>query len=342
MNRRTAKRVVVLLLISASMFLRAEEPDISHAAEETLTLNQISLQTPCVCKASNGTYYLTGMSNINTNNPKYQDFRNNDGVRFWKSRDLKNWEEVGLVWDFAEDGASNPSSMVEDWASYMRPDADDPDSNWHHGATDVRLQRVKGKYYIVLSANHYGVLVLESAKDDPVSTYALEKKSRHSQSSRLSVPESYCPAKGSLFEDDDGSVYLLWAGGWIVKLTADLSDFAETPCNLRQRVEGFPDRVGGPDTVDPEHFLVLKNGGLYHLFHTAWILDGDRSRQAVLASSARDIRGPYSTPEVLVKVPAPATIAGDGLDAALLTFSQDDHPVLRKVAFEKNQPVIKD
>jgi hypothetical protein len=339
-NLRGGFGLADLNALTLFLVLMAFTPALSAA--EPLKLGEISLRTPCVCKSPDGTYYLTGTSNINSNNPKHQDFKNNDGVRLWKSKDLDNWEEVGLVWNFATDGASNPHSMLEDWVSYLRPDADNPDNNWHHGATDVRLQRVKGKYYIVLSANHYGVVVLESAKDDPVSSYTPERKSRRSPRSRLTVPESYCPAKGSLFEDDDGSVYLLWDGGLIVKLTPDLSDFAETPWNVRQRVEGFPDRIRGPDTVDPEHFFLLKRGDFYHLFCTAWILDGDQGCQAVLASSARDIRGPYSNPRILVKVPAPATIAMDGPDAAIIAFSKDDHPVLSKVTFKNGQPVIED
>ena len=53
---------------------------------------------PAIVRAADDAYFLTGTHGINSLNLQHADFQNNDGVRLWKSKDLKNWENVGLVW----------------------------------------------------------------------------------------------------------------------------------------------------------------------------------------------------------------------------------------------------
>ncbi len=67
------------------------------------------------CDAAGNAYYMTGTTKVNTLEPACADFQNNDGVRLWKSKDLKVWEEVGLVWNLATaslDLKSDPPTLT--------------------------------------------------------------------------------------------------------------------------------------------------------------------------------------------------------------------------------------
>lgn len=56
------------------------------------------LRDTCICVADDGWYYLTGT----TGYPTW--WQTNEGIRVWKSPDLKSWEPLGLVWTFERDG----------------------------------------------------------------------------------------------------------------------------------------------------------------------------------------------------------------------------------------------
>jgi len=58
------------------------------------------LRDPSICTGPDGTYYLTGTT---ANNPAGNTdttgwWYKNEGIRIWKSKDLKKWEPMGLVW----------------------------------------------------------------------------------------------------------------------------------------------------------------------------------------------------------------------------------------------------
>ena len=65
----------------------AELPDIKP-------LFDYPVRDTCICLAPDKTYYLTGT----TGHPTW--WETNEGIRVWKSRDLKTWEPLGLVWSF--------------------------------------------------------------------------------------------------------------------------------------------------------------------------------------------------------------------------------------------------
>jgi hypothetical protein len=80
--------LAIMTLVSATGTLRAAEMP--------------ALRDPSICRGPDGVFYLTGTTKINTLEPGHADFQNNDGIRLWKSPDLKTWTPVGLVWSFAK------------------------------------------------------------------------------------------------------------------------------------------------------------------------------------------------------------------------------------------------
>jgi hypothetical protein len=50
------------------------------------------LRDPSICIGGDGMYYLTGTTGFPT------WWQTNEGIRVWKSPDLKKWEPLGLVW----------------------------------------------------------------------------------------------------------------------------------------------------------------------------------------------------------------------------------------------------
>ena len=71
------------------------------------------LRHPAVCRVPDGSWVLTGTTNVNTLEPRHADFQNNDGVRLWRSKDLRGWEPVGLVWNLATDACSGFLTRIE-------------------------------------------------------------------------------------------------------------------------------------------------------------------------------------------------------------------------------------
>lgn len=69
------------------------------------------LRDPSICRAKDGTYYLTGTS------AAAGDFLNNDGIYLWKSPDLKSWSPLGKVWNLR--GAQDRGNALR-WTQYLR------------------------------------------------------------------------------------------------------------------------------------------------------------------------------------------------------------------------------
>ena len=55
------------------------------------------LRDTSVCVGGDGLYYLTGT----TGHPTW--WKTNEGIRVWRSADLKTWEPLGLVWKIDND-----------------------------------------------------------------------------------------------------------------------------------------------------------------------------------------------------------------------------------------------
>lgn len=242
------------------------------AVEEGLTPNiqplfDAQIRDAVVCVGGDGRYYLTG----STGNDIWHF---NDGVELWVSDNLKDWDYMGLVWSFEKDGT---------WQKAWR---------FHKKAVRAlwapEIHYVKGNYYITISMPPGDRGLLKSATGKPEGPYvnALAGDGRWKTD-----------IDASLFEDEDGSVYLIYGGGWIARMKDDMSGLAEEPVkptlldpDLEPKNHAktcLPKR--NCEDIGHEGAFMFKRNGLYYL--TA--ADSYQGRYSSMAAVSESIYGPY-------------------------------------------------
>ena len=156
-------------------------------------LLDIPLRDTSVCLAPDGTYYLTGT----TGAPTW--WTTNEGIRVWKSKDLKTWEPLGFVWTFDKDAT---------WQK--RFDGGNRRALW---APEIIY--LKGTFWIAYSMNYDtgGTGLLKSTTGKVEGPYEDVKKDGPMTSG----------IDASLFQDDDGTVYFVWQDGRIQKMNEDMT-----------------------------------------------------------------------------------------------------------------------
>jgi len=212
-----------------------------------------------VCLGPDGMYYLTGT----TGHPTW--WHTNEGIRMWKSRDLKTWEPMGLVWSFEKN------------ATWQKGQSDKDGIITERAIWAPEVHYFKGTYWLVYCVNYDkgGTGILKSESGKPEGPYVDMKKDG--------------PLTGeidsSLFADDDGAVYLVWQNGKIAKMKDDMTGLAEEPRHLKPANSG---------QVGFEAAFITKINGRYHLIcanFNNW--DGKTSTYDCMAASAENIYGPY-------------------------------------------------
>lgn len=200
-------------------------------------------------------------------------WRISDGIRMWRSPDLVHWDALGLVWGLDKDAT---------WA------------HWYKGSNPgvtvwaPEIHYLKGTWWIPYCATPPG-----HVNDLLPKGLGLLK----SVSGRPEGPYRDVKADGplglgldaSLFQDDDGSVYYLYAGYNIVRMKDDMSGFAETP----RKVDVQPRKEWG------EGVFLLKVDGKYILTNsgTSVSLHGDKvgvTYDSYAVTSAGSVYGPYT------------------------------------------------
>jgi beta-xylosidase len=247
----TAAAFFLLTMLGAG----AAEPDAkevpeSRANRETLPLFDFPLRDTCVCVGPDKTYYLTGT----TGHPTW--WKTNEGIRLWKSRDLKTWEPLGLVWSF------------------------DKDATWQQSRGDKRavwapeLHYFKNTFWIAYCVNYEGTGILRSKTGKAEGPYEDIK------------PDGPLTEEidASLFVDDDGKVYFLWQNGKIARLKDDMTGLAEAPHFLKP---------SNAKHVGFEGAFLAKIDGRYHLICAEFNQREKHSTYDCMAASADSIYGPY-------------------------------------------------
>lgn len=148
-----------------------------------------------VCLGPHKTYYLIGTTGFPT------WWKTNEGVRMWKSKDLKTWEPLGLVWSFAKD--MTWQKMQGENQAIWAPE----------------IHYFKKTFWIAYCVNYGGTGILKSTSGKPEGPYVDVK------------PDG--PLTGeidaSLFQDEDGKVYFVYQNGKIARMKDDMSGLAEEP-----------------------------------------------------------------------------------------------------------------
>lgn len=248
--------------------------DYPHTGEPPMPpvkpLFNIGLRDTAITVGPSNTYYLTG-----TFGPDFM--RANEGIRIWRSTNLKHWESLGLVWTFERDG-----TWQKQWT--------EKNGVRRRAVWAPEVHYLKGNFYIAYSVTGLGTGLLRSTTGKPEGPYADVNGTNGPFTLGIDA---------SLFVDDDGSVYFLYASGWLARMKDDLSGLAEEPVRLRCL----------PADADPEHHhparpcvadewdhigyegvFLFKANGRYYLSGAERYYE----RYHCMTAESKTLRGPYS------------------------------------------------
>jgi beta-xylosidase len=187
------------------------------------------------------------------------------GAPVMKSKDLKNWETVGYIFDRLTD---SPKYDLQEGTAYGR-------GQW---ATSLKYH--KGKFYALLAPNEQGSMgdtyIFSAEKAE--GPWKIVSRMRHFHD---------C----SLFFDDDDRVYVIYGTGEMMELKADLSDVIEgTHQMIFQREEDEKGLLEGS--------RMIKHNGKYYLLMISHVYAPGKHRREV-CYRADDIHGPYEKQVIL-------------------------------------------
>jgi beta-xylosidase len=187
------------------------------------------------------------------------------GAPIMRSKDLKNWETVGYIFDKLTD---SPKYDLKEGTVYGR-------GQW---ATSLKYH--KGRFYALLAPNEAGAMG---------DTYIFTAEKAEGEWKLLSRMRHFHDC--SLFFDDDDRVYVIYGTGEMMELKPDLSDVIE---GTHQKIfEREADETGLL-----EGSRVIKHNGKYYLLMISHVYAPGRHRREV-CYRADDIHGPYEKKTIL-------------------------------------------
>lgn len=277
-----------------------EDPE-TQIPEDVKPLFDHWLRDTYINLGNDGYYYMTGTTGLEGRETA-RDL--SPGIRLWRSKNLKDWEDMGYVWAFEEDGT---------WQKDFEIIKDGPKEDLNHNkigekrrtlwAPEIHYIESKDNYFIVgctpENPHGRGSYILRSTSGKATGPY----ENIEGNSDGPIFPQ----IDGSLFEDEDGTVYFIGHSHQIARMKDDMSGFAEP---LREFKE---------QSYDNEPYIegayVVKEGGKYHLMQAIWSIrqpdgsysysgknpyDSNEEREAnlysydVVIATADNIYGPYS------------------------------------------------
>lgn len=206
-------------------------------------LLDLHLRDTQICLGGDGFYYMTGSTGDNI-------WAFNDGVELWRSPNLHDWTYLGLVWSLDREGG---------WARAWRARKGAP----FRAVWAPEIHYVAGNYFICFSVSRAGLGLLRSTTGGAEGPYEYAFS-----------PDTHLRRgiDATLFEDDDGSVWLTYgAADERVRLKDDLSGYAGEWRRTRfEPSDCLPTRdrdrcLRGENTLGYEGATLFKKDGLYYL-----------------------------------------------------------------------------
>lgn len=243
-------------------------------------IKDINLRDITVLNAPDGYYYLTG-TDMNYSNKALRPTRDKIGVQVWRSKDMKKWEDMGLVWKC--DDTKETRAGLDKFL---------PLNQYFPITYDMEMHYLKKTFWLIGSmqtSKHWAdkegclILILRSKSGKAEGPYEYVWKGANDCN-------FWTP---SILEDDDGAVYIVGggAGANVAKLNDDLSDFASARWTIH------------PDGYYPvgEGGHILKIGKRY--IHTSAVWHGEDnmgprfrlfSTYELSYFTADNLKGPWS------------------------------------------------
>nr|WP_299346330.1 family 43 glycosylhydrolase [Allomuricauda sp.] len=250
--------------------------------DKAIYLKQGWIRDPYIYLADDDYYYLTGTTPIQ-NDPREKSEPYNTGldnqnqelygtpsivgpdINVWKSKDLLDWEYVGV-----------PFSLGQGYWKGLFPEKYESDpKDWRLWAPE--LYQIDGKWVFV----HTSPAPVERGANLAITENGKLISDKFSFPLEDDMRTKHDP---SLFQDDDGTWYLLWANTKIAPIKPNFSGLAAEPVRIdpENRVIGH------------EGATLRKIGDKYVHFGTAWSTDEMRKGSYNLYYCLSDnILGPY-------------------------------------------------
>lgn len=287
---------IFLLALVVSQYVGAAELDLppvptpqEHRAKFDYRRVQPLLDVPMIDAAITrvaDVYYLTGTTG--TGRPDGTvNFAVNDGIRLWRSEDLRDWEPLGLVAPLevvgakvADLGLLRTAAWKDEMVGLLAPE----------------LHRVKGDWYLTYSLRPCGTGLLKSTSGKPEGPY---------EDVGLITTDGQ---DASTFLDDDGQVYWVFGGGWIAPMNEDMTALAGRPRLVQPTTPGANTPGAEILQVGTGGAFLFKKDGTYHL-----LAAGIHGRLGVpcydtWVATAKSLDGPWSRRKLAVAHGGQATM----------------------------------
>lgn len=231
-------------------------------------LLELHIRDTVIILGGDGNYYMTGSTGDNI-------WSFNDGVELWRSKDLKKWTYLGLVWSIEKDG-----TWEKQWRELHGKPA--------RAIWAPELHYFNGNYFICLSMAPGGISISKSTTGKPEGPYINALKENKPLANGIDA---------TLFQDDDGKIYFTYANpGKIARMKDDMSGLAE---EFRPLTLEDPDRdpkhhaekciKRGANDIGHEGASLFKANGKYYL----GAADDWEGRYSSVVAIADNIYGPY-------------------------------------------------
>lgn len=245
--------ILACILLMQAASVRADDYETLHMEKIQNPMLWADVPDPDVIRVGD-TYYLVSTT-----------MHLMPGAPIMTSKDLKNWETVGYIFDRLTD---SPKYDLLNGTVYGR-------GQW---ATSLKYHN--GKFYALLAPNERGAMgdtyIFSAEKAE--GPWTIVSRMRHFHD---------C----SLFFDDDGRVYVIYGTGEMMELKPDLSDVIEgTHQQLFQREEDERGLLEGS--------RMIKHNGKYYLLMISHVYAPGKHRREV-CYRADNIHGPYGKQVIL-------------------------------------------
>ena len=262
-----------------------------HQAKYHYTRVQPLLDVPmidaAIARGPDGAYYLTGTTG--TQRPDGTvNFAINEGIRLWKSTDLKSWVDLGLV---------APRSLITATVADLGLLRTSCEPDEMQGLLAPEIHFINGNVYLTYSLKPCGTGLLRSKTGKPEGPY---------EDLGLITTRG---VDASLFVDDDGAVYWVFGGGWIARMNETLTGLAEQPRLIEPQDTRKGLSPGGQILqVGTGGAFLFKRDGTYHL-----LAAGIHGRLGVpcydtWVTTAKSLQGPWSRRKLAVPHGGQATM----------------------------------
>ncbi|MGQ9761124.1 MAG: family 43 glycosylhydrolase [Thermogutta sp.] len=242
-------------------------------------LLDVPMIDPAITRGPDGVYYLTGTTGTRRKDGTV-DFAVNDGIRLWRSNDLKTWDDLGLV---------APLSLLRAQVADLTLLRTAQFENEFKGFIAPELHFIKSEVYLTYALSPSGTGLLKSKTGKPEGPY---------EDVGLITKNG---TDASLFMDDDGTVYWVFGGGWIAKMNATMTALAEPPRLIQPNDTRQGLTPGGQVLqVGTGGAFLFKKDGTYHL-----LAAGIHGRLGVpcydtWVITAKSLAGPWSRRKLAV------------------------------------------